>query len=480
YFYDNNYVTIDGSTDLTLTEDRGKRFESYGWFVQHINGHDHGEIVEAIEKAKKEKERPSLIIADTIIGYGSPNRSGKSKVHGEPLGDEEMALTRKALSWPEERFYIPSDVLAHYREALKKGEKAEGEWKKIFEKYTSQYPELALQFKEWISGALPEGWDENLPAFKPETSMATRASSGKVLNAIAGKVYNLLGGSADLHPSNNTYLDGFSPIKKGDFTGRNMHFGIREHGMGSIMNGMALNGGVIPYGGTFLVFSDYMRPAIRLAAIMGIRVIYVFTHDSIGLGEDGPTHQAVEHVAALRSIPNLTVIRPADGNEAAFAWKAALNNQHGPTALILTRQPVPTFDQSKFNSASGLLKGAYVLTGSENPEIILLGTGSETHIALEAFNILSNEGIKARVVSMPCQELFEKEPEEYKKEVLPDGIPCVAIEAGVRQGWERYTGYRGDVISIERFGASAPYKKIYQEYGLTAEHMVKAAKKILG
>jgi transketolase len=479
YFYDDNNVTIDGGTDLSFTEDRGKRFEAYGWFVQHINGHDHEEIINAIEKAREEKERPSIIMAKTIIGYGSPNRSGKSKAHGEPLGAEEMALTRKALDWPQETFHIPSDVLSHYRESVKNGEKAEKDWHHMMEKYGAEYGELSLQFKSWISGNLPAGWDENLPEFKEGTSIATRASSGKVLNIIAKKMGNILGGSADLHPSNNTYLDGFAPLKKGDFSGRNMHFGIREHGMGSIMNGMALNGGIIPYGGTFLVFSDYMRGSIRLAAIMGIHVIYVFTHDSIGLGEDGPTHQAVEHVASLRAIPGLTVIRPADGNETVQAWLAALENRKGPTALILTRQAVPSLDQSKFNSARGLLKGAYVLTGSEKPEIILTGTGSELQIAIEAYNKLSDEGIAARVVSMPSWELFDKQPEDYRKEIFPESLPCVAIEAGISQGWEKYIGTKGHVIAIDKFGASAPYKRIYQEYGLTCEAMVKVAKKIL-
>ncbi|MEQ8167899.1 MAG: transketolase [Candidatus Eremiobacterota bacterium] len=479
YIYDDNGITIDGSTDLAFTEDRGKRFEAYGWFVQHINGHDHEEIINAINKAREEQERPSIIMAKTIIGYGSPNRSGKSKVHGEPLGAEEIALTRKALQWPEAKFYIPDDVLSHYRKAVTKGIEAEKNWQHMMEKYGTEYSEQSAQFKEWMSGPLPSGWNEDLPEFKEGTSLATRASSGKVLNVIAKKVGNILGGSADLHPSNNTYLEGFTPLKKGDFSGRNMHFGIREHGMGSIMNGMALNGGIIPYGGTFLVFSDYMKGSIRLAAIMGIQVIYVFTHDSIGLGEDGPTHQAVEHIASLRAIPGLTVIRPADGNETVQAWISAIENTGGPTALILTRQAVPSLDQSKFNSARGLHRGAYIVTGSEKPEIILIGTGSEIHIALEAYNKLLEEGIGARVVSMPSWELFDKEPEEYKKEILPESVPKVAIEAGVRQGWDKYIGTNGEVISIDRFGASAPYKIIYQEYGLTCEAMVKVAKKIL-
>ena len=480
YVYDDNNITIDGHTDLAFSEDRGKRFEAYGWFVQHINGHDHDEITEAIEKAKKEKDRPSIIVAKTTIGFGSPNRANTSKVHGSPLGDKEIELTRKNLGWTYEPFHIPSDVLSHYREAVENGSRAEKEWNKMFEDYSGKYPSLAAQWKQVIKGDLPDGWDKDIPEFSPDSSMATRASSGKVLNAISKNLFELLGGSADLHGSNKTYIDGLEPLKKGDFSGKNMHFGIREHGMGSIMNGMALNGGVIPYGGTFLVFSDYMRPAVRLAALMEIRAIYVFSHDSIGLGEDGPTHQPIEHLAALRAIPNLLVIRPAEANETAMAWRVAVESKNSPVALALTRQNVPTFDQGKLNSADGLLKGAYVLAGDDNPEIILIGTGSETHIAFEAYKILSGEGIKARVVSMPCQELFDRQDDEYKKSVLPENVPLrLAIEAGIRQGWDKYLGLKGDMISIEKFGASAPYETIYEKYGLTVDEMVKRAKQML-
>lgn len=481
YIYDNNNITIDGHTDLAFTEDRGKRFEAYGWYVQHINGHDHDEIDRALSNALKEKERPSMIIAKTTIGYGSPNRANTAKVHGSPLGDGEIALTREKLDWPEERFYIPPRVLSHYRKAVAEGEKAEARWNDMMEKYSIEYKEQGKQWKEIISAELPLHWDRDIPEFAPGSSAATRASSGKVLNAIAKNLPGLLGGSADLHSSNLTYIDGFGPLRKGNFKGRNIHFGIREHVMGSIMNGMALNGGVIPYGGTFLVFSDYMRPAIRLAAIMGLRVIYVFTHDSIGLGEDGPTHQPIEHLSVLRAIPNLTVIRPAEASETAWAWKAALMNNKGPTALALTRQNVPTFDRKEMNSAEGLCKGAYILTGDENPEVILTGSGSEIHIAVEAYKVLSKAGIKTRVVSMPSWELFDKEPEEYKNNVFPPNVSIrIAIEAGIKQGWEKYLGPKGAMVSIEGFGASAPYEKIYEEYGLTAGNMVRVAKKLLG
>jgi len=477
YIYDDNNITIDGSTDLAFTEDRGKRFEAYGWYVQHINGHNHEEIRKALEMAKKEKERPSIIIAKTTIGYGSPHMANTAKVHGSPLGEKETALTRENLGWTYGRFEIPSEVLSHYRQAVEKGEKLQAQWTDMFKFYKDKYPELAEQWTRLMKGDLPEGWDRDIPKFSPGSSMATRASSGKVLNAISKNLPELLGGSADLHSSNKTYIDGFPPLKKGDFSGRNMHFGIREHGMGSIMNGMALNGGIIPYGGTFLVFSDYMRPSVRLAAMMGLRVIYVFSHDSIGLGEDGPTHQPIEHLAALRAIPNLTVIRPAEANETAFAWRAAIENKKGPTALALTRQDVPTFHQSEMGSAAGLLKGGYVLTGSDEPQIILMGSGSEIHIALEAYNILKKEGIKARVVSMPSMELFELQNEEYKNSVLPADVPLrIAIEAGIRQGWEKYLGFKGNMISIETFGASAPYETLYEKYGLTAKAMVDMAK----
>lgn len=478
YLYDDNHITIEGSTDLTFTEDVERRFQAYGWHVQRIDGYDLEAISAAIEAAQAETERPSLIIARTNIGYGSPNKQDTAGVHGAPLGEEEVQLTKENLGWPlEPTFYIPDEALVHFREAVRRGRDQEEEWLARFEAYANAYPDLAAEWTVAMNGEPPDGWEADLPTFKPEDGpLATRAASGKVLNAIAARLPTLLGGSADLAPSNNTYLKGYGDFGSENFGARNLHFGVREHAMGSILNGLALHGGIIPYGGTFLVFSDYMRPAIRLAAMTELPLIYVFTHDSIGLGEDGPTHQPIEQLAALRAIPNLTVIRPADAAETAVAWRVTLEHQDGPVALALTRQKLPILDRSKYPSAEGLARGAYVLADAEKPDIVLIASGSEVHLALEARDKLAEEGIATRVVNMPSWELFDQQSQEYRDEVLPP-LPTLAIEAGVPQGWHRYAD---EVIGIERFGASAPYKVLWDKYGFTAENVAAIAKRVLG
>lgn len=485
YLYDDNHITIEGSTDLAFTEDVGRRFEAYGWHVQKVtDGNDLQAISAALEAARAEKERPSLIMVRTHIAYGSPNKQDDSSAHGAPLGEEEVRLTKENLGWPvEPPFYIPEEALAHFRKAIERGSLWEEEWRARFASYAKEYPDLAAEWETFMKGELPEGWEEALPNFSPKDGpIATRVASGKVLNALAEKLPTLIGGSADLAPSNNTYLKGWGDFSVAEPGGRNLHFGVREHAMGAILSGMALHGGLIPYGGTFLVFSDYMRPAIRLGAMMGQRVIYVFTHDSIGLGEDGPTHQPIEHLASLRAIPNLTVIRPADANETAIAWRVALERKEGPTALALTRQNIPILDRAKYPPATELKRGAYILADSEGkPDIILIATGSEVHVALEARDKLAEKGIRARVVNMPSWELFERQPKEYRDKVLPPEVTArLAIEAGVSQGWERYVGPAGDVVSVERFGASAPYKVLFEKYGFTAENVVTKALDVMG
>jgi len=484
YLYDDNRISIEGSTDLTFTEDRGRRFEAYGWHVQHVDGYDLEGIAAAIGAAQADP-RPSLIVARTHIGYGSPNKQDTAGVHGAPLGEEELRLTKENLGWPTEPpFLIPDQALAHFRQAVEQGRAWEAKWQARFQAYAAEYPDLAEEWRMAVAGELPAGWDADLPTFKPEDGpLATRVASGKVLNAIATHLPTLIGGSADLEPSCKTYLNGYGDFSADNPGGRNLHFGVREHAMGGILSGMALHGGVIPYGGTFLVFSDYMRPSIRLAAMMELPVVYVFTHDSIGIGEDGPTHQPVEQLAALRAIPHLTVIRPADAAETVVAWRVALEHRKGPVALLLTRQKLPVLDRAVLAPADGLVRGAYVLAEAEGerPDVILIATGSEVHPALAARERLAEQGVRARVVSMPSWEFFERQPQSYRDEVLPPEVTArLAIEAGVPQGWRRYVGDRGEVIGIEGFGASAPYKVLWEKYGFTAENVAARALEMLG
>lgn len=477
YLYDDNHISIDGSTDLAFTEDRALRFEAYGWHVQKVADGNDVEAIDAAIQAAKADPRPSIIVCRTTIGFGAPNRQGTSKAHGEPLGDEELALAKQNLGWPTEpRFFIPEDVLEFYRQAVARGTKAEDEWKLHFEAYRRIHPDLGKELERRLKGDLPSDWQSALPTFPADPKgMATRASSGKVINALAAKLPELIGGSADLAPSNNTKLDGYPDFQKDSPQGRNFHFGVREHAMGAALNGMAVFGGVIPYGGTFLVFSDYNRPAIRLAALSHIPSIFVFTHDSIGLGEDGPTHQPVEHLAALRAIPNLTVIRPADANEVAAAWKVAIENKHGPTVLALTRQNVPTFGPF---SEPTVERGAYVLKDfGVEPKLILMASGSEVGLIYAAAEKLAAEGIAVRVVSFPSWELFEKQDQAYRESVLPKSIQArLAVEAGVRQGWERYASA---FICMDSFGASAPAKILFEKFGFTVENVVAKARELL-
>jgi len=485
YFYDDNHISIDGSTDLAFTENRVDRFKAYGWHVQTVeDGNDIETIEKAIQAAQREKDRPSLISVRTHIGYGSPNKQDTASAHGEPLGAEELKLTKENLGWPlEPPFLIPEEALKHFRQALEKGKAWEEEWTDRFQAYEKAHPELAAECQRWISGQLPDAWDREIPSFPADPKgVATRVTSGTVLNAVAPILPNLIGGSADLAPSNKTFVKGGEVFQGGQYDGRNFHFGVREHGMGSILNGMALHGGVIPYGGTFLIFSDYMRPPIRLAAMMGLKVIYIFTHDSIGLGEDGPTHQPIEQLAALRAIPNLTVLRPCDANETAEAWRFALLQKEGPVALALTRQGLPILDRKTYASADGLHQGGYVLSngGNKRPDIILMASGSEVHIAIEAGDKLSAKGVSVRVVSMPSWELFDKQTEAYRDQVLPPEIKArIAIEAGATQGWHRYLGNRAAVIGIDHFGASAPYKILYEKFGMTSDRVVDKALQLL-
>lgn len=480
YLYDDNRISIDGSTDLAFTEDRARRFEAYGWQVLHVpDGNDVEAIDAAIQQAKADP-RPSLILCRTIIGYGAPTRQGTAKAHGEPLGEAELNAAKQALGWPQEpRFYIPDDVLSFYRQAIERGAALEAAWQNRLEAYRQAYPDLAAELERRWNGELPSAWQDALPAFPPDPKgMATRAASGKVLNALANRLPELMGGSADLTPSNNTRFEGATDFQKENYAGRYLHFGVREHAMAAALNGMALFGGVIPYGGTFLVFSDYMRPAIRLAALSHIPSIFVFTHDSIGLGEDGPTHQPVEHLASLRAIPNLTLIRPADANETAQAWKIAIENRHGPTALALTRQAVPTLTTSDLAQVE---RGAYVLRDFGEPiRVILMASGSEVALIYAAAERLAAEGVFARVVSFPSWELFEKQERAYRQHVLPPHIGArLAVEAGVGQGWERYVGASGRILSLERFGASAPYQVLYEKFGFTVENILAQVREVL-
>lgn len=485
FLYDDNHISIEGSTDITFTENRAARFRAYGWHVQEVtDGNDLDALEEALRAARSETARPSLIAVRTHIGFGSPGKQDTPGAHGEPLGAEELARTKACLGWPAEPpFHVPEEALKHFREAGRQAASAQEAWESLFAEYSSAHPDLADEWRLWMSGGLPDGWEEALPVFEADKKgPASRAASGTVLNALAGKFKNLFGGSADLAPSNKTLIKGEENFEGPAFTGRNIRFGVREHGMGGILNGMALHGGIRPYGGTFLIFSDYMRPSIRLASLMRLRVIYVFTHDSIGLGEDGPTHQPIEQLAALRAIPGMTVIRPADANETREAWRAAVRMTEGPVALALTRQGLPTLDRAALAPAEMLSRGAYTLWQSPEgkPEIILIGTGSELHIVLDAAAKLSDEGRRVRVVSMPSWELFEQQPAAYRNEVLPEDITRrIAVEAGSPMGWHRYVGADGVVVGIERFGASAPYQILYEKFGLTADTVLEKARGLL-
>lgn len=480
--YDDNHITIDGNTSLAYSDDVAKRFQAYGWHTQAADGHDPEAIETAILAARAVGDRPSIIALRTHIGFGSPHKQDTSAAHGEPLGEEEVRLTKENLGWATEPlFFVPERVLETMRGVGEAGGEKQAAWQSAFEAYAAAYPELAAEFQQALAGELPDGWDAELASFEPGRSLATRAASGAVLDALAGRIPNLIGGSADLTGSNKTKPKGAQHLSREDFSGRYIHFGVREHGMSSILSGMALHGGLRPYGGTFLVFSDYLRPTIRLASMMSLPVIYVFSHDSIGLGEDGPTHQPIEQLMSLRLIPGVTVFRPADANETAVGWQVALANKTGPTALALTRQGVPILDRSKYAPAAGAARGGYVLSEAQEARVILMASGSEVHIALDAQASLAQEGLAARVVSMPSWELFDAQPKAYRDSVLPPAVQArVSIEAGVTIGWERYVGPRGKMIGLNRFGASAPYHEVYRHLGLTAEAVVEAAKEVLG
>jgi transketolase len=483
YLYDDNHISIEGSTDLAFNEDVGKRFEAYNWHVQIVeNGNDLEAISNAIRNAKAEIQRPSLIKVRTQIGYGSPNKIDKADAHGSPLGEEEVKKTKVNLGFdPDKYFQIPKSVKDFYEKVKEEGIRKEKEWNELYKNYTKAFPELSKELEELRKGKVKADWHKALPDFKDDEKIATRKASGKVLNAIASYFPGLIGGSADLAPSTDTQLKAFNDFSPEDRTGRNFHFGVREHSMGAILNGMALTNGIIPYGATFLIFSEYMRPPIRLAAIMKIKPVFIFTHDSIGLGEDGTTHQPVEQLLSLRSIPNLTLIRPADANETVAAWQAAIEHIGGPVALVLTRQDLPVISQSKYAKASGLLKGAYTLSeASSTPQLILIGTGSEVHLLLEAQTVLLKDGIEANVVSMPSWELFDKQSEAYREKILPKAIrKRLVVEAGTSLGWQKYATDEGAIIGIDTFGSSAPAEALFKEYGFTVENIVNKAKELL-
>jgi transketolase len=501
YLYDSNRISLAGAADLSFTEDCAKRFEAYGWHTVSVaDGNDIEAIDRAMRAAREEQSRPSLILLRTHIGYGSPGKQDTFEAHGSPLGEAEVKLTKEKLGWPlEPPFFLPDDALSHFREAVGKGQKAEGEWRELFLAYAEKFPQAAKEFEQIMSGELPAGWDEPMPAFPADAKgIATRVVSGKILNAIAPKLPTLIGGSADLNPSTFTALSNLGDFESSertftenqgsaggawDYAGRNLHFGVREHAMGAACNGMAAHGGIIPFGSTFLIFSDYVRPSIRLAALMGIGVIYVFTHDSIGVGEDGPTHQPVEQLAALRAIPRLIVIRPGDANETAVAWRVAIESRACPVALALSRQSVPTLDRSKFAAADGLRQGAYVLADAPGgkPDLILIGTGSELSLVVDAKEKLAAQNIQARVVSMPSWELFDQQAQAYRDAVLPRSVRArLAVEAALPLGWHRYVGDGGDIIGVERFGASAPGNVVMEKYGFTVSHVVERATALLG
>jgi len=499
--YDNNHVTLSAATDITFTEERARRFDAYGWHTQSVeDGNDLAAIDRALRAARDEAARPSLILVRTHLGYGSPHKQDTFEAHGSPLGAEEVRATKENLGWPPQPpFYVPAQAREHFRLSSERWAQAETDWNARFAAYAKSFPELAKELQQVLRGELSKSWDADVPAFPQDAKgMATRVAGGKVMNAIAHRIPALIGGSADLDPSTHTALSGmgdFEPSRIGavdkqgsegggwEYAGRNLHFGVREHGMGAILNGLAAHGGTIPFGATFLVFSDYMRPSIRLAALMGLQVIYVFTHDSIALGEDGSTHQPVEQLAALRAIPRLVVIRPADANETAAAWRVALETRDRPVALVLSRQNVPTLERSAFAAAEGLRKGAYVLADAVNgkPEVILVASGSEVALIVAARQLLLDKKIQARIVSMPSWELFDMQPREYRDSVLPPAVAArLAVEAGVSQGWHRYVGDRGDALAVDRFGASAPGEVLMREYGFTAENVCARALALLG
>jgi transketolase len=480
--YDSNNISLVGGTELAFSENVGKRFEAYGWQVLHADGHTMGEVSEMIAQAREATDRPSIIICRTQIGYGSPNKQNTHKAHGEPLGADEVRLSKERLGWPsQEPFFVPDEVYDHMQLAVEVGGARQREWAALFERWRSAYAELAREWDAMFGHKLPEDWNTVLPATPTDPKgVGTRVASGAALTALAEAVPALLGGSADLHTSDYTFLKKYNALKPDDFGGRNIHFGVREHAMGAALNGMALHGGIIPYGGTFLVFSDYLRPAIRLASIMKRQVIYVFTHDSIGVGEDGPTHQPVEQIAALRAIPNLYVVRAGDAAEANMAWRIALEHVDGPTALVFSRQAVPTLDRSVYASAEGALKGGYVLHDPADAKALIIGTGTELSMALEAALLLAKQGIAVRVVSLPCWELFARQDKAYQESVLPPTITArVAVEAARPFGWERFIGLGGTMVGVDRFGASAPFKEVYANLGITAEHVAEAVTALL-
>jgi len=498
--YDDNRVSLAGSTDLAFTEDVGMRFQAYGWDVHHVqDGNDLKAVDGALTAARAETARPSLIAVRTVIGFGSPHKQGSFETHGSPLGAEELQATKEHLGWPlEPDFLVPEEVAQRFQQVLIGGQAREAEWDTLFSRYGKAYPELIAEFRRRMSGDLPAQWDADLPVFDPDPKgIATRKASEMVLQVMAPRLPELMGGSADLNPSTFSWLKGYGDFQppgissegvqgvvggEWGYSGRNIHFGVREHAMGAVATGMALHGGFIPYTATFLTFSDYMRPPMRLAALSQLRVIYIFTHDSIGLGEDGPTHQPIEQVMNLRLVPNLTVIRPADAAETVRAWCTALRNQDGPTALILTRQAVPVLDRAVYVPAEAAERGGYIVWQSSRmfPQAILIGTGSELPIALEAAHRLASEGLEVRVVSLPSWEVFERQPEEYRHIVLSPEIEVrVAVEAGIRIGWERYVGMKGIIIGMDGFGASAPYKVLYEKFGITSTDVVHAVKSML-
>lgn len=498
--YDDNHVTLSATTDIMFTEDRARRFAACGWHTQSVeNGNDLAAIDHALRAAQAESERPSLILVRTHIGYGSPHKQDTFEAHGSPLGEDEVKATKQALGWPvHPPFYVPDEALVHFRLAVEQGARAEAEWAMKFSEYSKVFPDLADEFRQRMAGDLPQGWDTAIPTFQPDPKgIATRTASGSVLKALAQNLPSLIGGSADLDPSTRTALTAMGDFENprdvaGDlqgstgggwsYAGRNLHFGVREHAMGSIANGLAVHGGIIPFTATFLIFSDYMRPPIRLAALMEQRVVFVFTHDSIALGEDGSTHQPVEQLASLRAIPNLIVIRPCDANETAVAWRVAIESRDRPVSLILTRQSVPTLDRVQFTAAEALRRGAYILADPPNgtPDLILIGTGSEVSLIVDARNKLAESGIHVRIVSMPSWELFDAQPQDYRDSILLPSVRVrLAVEAGVTQGWCKYVGGEGDVIGVNHFGASAPGEILMREYGFTVEHVCTRAMELM-